>query len=569
MRSIAGMLLVLAGLMPCLPGRAQNEQLMKMAHQADQYLSRMVPFGFNGAVLIAHGENILLNKGYGLADPSTQMPNGPGVIYSLGSIVKPFTATLVMRMVQEGSLSTEDSLSSFFPALPENKQAITIHHLLSHSSGLPGALGPDDEFITKKDYLQRVRDVPLEFEPGSRYQYSNVGFTILAMIIEEVTGKSYEEYLREEILVPAGMEQTGYRMVDWERNKMAHNLSGGKDNGTFLERAHYPTWHLVGNGGMLTTTRDMHRFYLLLKGDRLLSPATKERMFTPVFMEDAYGWVNIDQGEILQHNGGSSDGNGALFRWFPKDDICMMIFTNSTFQNRPGFEAVQQPLEDILFGQEITMPPEVSAYDSGYPDRFEGSYEGSDGILFDIHPDRKTLQLVPNNQQAISLLFNSPDASVDWTIWNEKLHHILKNGIERGNFTMFGEITGNPEQLKQEILNEIQMEGYIKPGVKVLYTLETDPGSCVSVAAISDNHFEDMCMLFHMHFKEDQFTGMGVNFGGTGFPELTLIPTGADQFQGYNFKLNRGCSIHIATNSPNGPSTFSVNGGPEISIQKL
>lgn len=569
MRSISVFLLTLAALISHLPGRAQRMQITEMAGQADMYLTRMEPFGFNGTVLIACGEHILLNKGYGLADPSSQLPNGPDIGYSLGSIVKPFTATLVMHLVQEGRLSTDDQIKTFFSEAPLDKASVTIHQLLSHSSGLPGAVGPDDEFITKEDYLKRVWDATPDFEPGANYQYSNVGYTLLAMIIEKVTGRSYEEYLREKILVPAGMMHTGYTMVDWERARVAHNSSGGKDNGTFLERAHYPTWHLIGNGGMLSTTADMHQFYQLLKGDKLLSDDIKERMFTPVFMEDAYGWVNIDRGDILQHNGGSSDGNGALFRWFPKDDICMMIFTNSTFQNRPGFEAVQQPLEDILFGQEVAMPPEVPPYESGSMDQCKGSYKSADGSLFDIHADLKTLQIVPKNQQALSLFFNSPNGSIDWIGWNEKLHHILKTGIEKGDFVMFGDITGNPDQLKREILNEIQMEGYNKPEIRVLYSLEKMPGSHVSVVAISEDQFQGEWLLLHMHFNDGQFIGMGVNFGEMGLPELTLIPVSDTQFTAYNFNLHRGGGIEFEFDNPTGLKAISVNDGPVIRITRL
>jgi len=102
----------------------------------------------------------------------------------------------------------------------------------------------------------------LSFTPGDNYSYFNVGFTLLAMIIEKITGMTYEQYLKTTILDPAEMNNTGYS-VDWKRTNLAHNISDGEDNGTFLERQYFPTWYLIGNGGLLSTTNDMFTFSFL------------------------------------------------------------------------------------------------------------------------------------------------------------------------------------------------------------------------------------------------------------------------------------------------------------------
>jgi CubicO group peptidase (beta-lactamase class C family) len=156
------------------------------AAKADEYLSRMVPFGFNGAVLISSKEGVIINNGYGYANPKQKILNTDETVFSLGSIVKPFTATLTMRLVQEGELSLENTLSDFFADIPEDKANISIHHLLSHSSGLPSAIGMDTAYISKQNYLSEAMDSELNFAPGGNYSYSNVGFTLLSMIIERL-----------------------------------------------------------------------------------------------------------------------------------------------------------------------------------------------------------------------------------------------------------------------------------------------------------------------------------------------------------------------------------------------
>ena len=531
---------------------------------ADTYLSRMVPFGFNGTVLIAEKDKIVLNKGYGMAEREQGIPNGPDIIYSLGSIVKPFTATLIMKLVQDRQIELTDPLAKFFPDVPSDKKSIEIHHLLSHSSGFPEAIGSDKEYITKENYIHEVWETPLAFIPGAYYLYSNVGFTMLAMVVEKVTGKNYEEYLFETILKPAGMKNTGYTLPDWDITKLAHNFFAGHDNGTFMDREFYPTWNLIGNGGMLSTTEDMYRFYRLIKSNKLLTAETKNKMFTPVFMEDAYGWVNIDNGEIIQHNGGGSDGNGAVFRWFPKDDLFLMIFTNSTFQDKPGFLSVEQPLQDIIFGKEILLPPEVIEISEAVSlEKFEGSYQLSGGAEFTLQNELRTFKFHPENQQAVSLLFNMHEGSSDWIAWNNKISSIMKAVVEEEKYDSLAKITEDPDRLKELIENEIKMEGYEKPRIRVLFSIQINPRIFMTMTAISEEIFDEESMLMQLYFENEQFTGMGINFGRARLPEMTFVPVCLDLFTGYNFSFNRECTLRIRYDQSGLVSSMIFNNGPE------
>jgi CubicO group peptidase (beta-lactamase class C family) len=552
--------------LPCT-SQSQNLNLNEKIENTDNYLARLEPFGFNGTILIAEREKILLNKGYGMASPEQGIANGPEIIYSLGSIVKPFTATMIMKLFQDGHIQLIDNLGQFFPDLPEDKQDITIHHLLSHSSGLPGAIGPDTEYISKENFIRKVWDAPLAFRPGKRYRYSNVGYTLLAMILESISGKSYEQYLYETVLEPAGMENTGYTLPDWDLEKIAHNLSNGTDNGSFLDRSHFLTCHRIGNGGMLSTTEDMYRFYLFIKNNEFLTAETKKIMFTPVFMEDAYGWVNINNGKIIQHDGGSIDGNGAIFRWFPKDDLFIMIFTNSTFQGRPGFVTVQLPLEQILFGNEFPFPPEFNVVKRQLSlEKYDGFYTLSDGAEFIIQSGFRNIRLVPENQHAVNLLFNTPERPMNWKSWNNKISRIMKAVVEEGTYEGLTEITHDPDILKREIMNEIEMEGYKHPKIKVLFSLQVNPEIMVTRIAVSGTKFTGESMLMQLFFKNHQYVGMGVDFGNLSMPDMTFVPVGNDQFAGYNFRFNKECSIKVTYDQDRIPSGFSFNKGIHLAV---
>ena len=522
-----------------------NKIERSIAEKGDLYLQRMVPFGFSGAVLISNQENILLNKGYGYADTEKNIYNSSETVFSLGSIVKPFTATLTMSLVQEGKLSLESTLGDFFTNVPNNKLRITIHHLLSHTSGFPGAIGMDQEYISTQDYERQAMNTEILFAPGESYAYSNVGFTLLAMIIEKTTAMTYEKYLRKMILDPAGMKNTGYSL-QWDEAKLAHNYSNAIDNGTFLDRQHFPTWHLIGNGGMISTTEDMYKFYLFMKNGNLLSEKSKKLMWTPIFMEDAYGWVSIDEGEILQHNGGSLDGNGAVMKWYPKEGIFMMIFSNSTMNEKLGFEMVEGPLENLLFSDEISVPPAIRPIELADFKDISGEYIAGDNAKFIIEKKERDFTIFVKNQQSISLFFDLGNSSEYVTEdWNTKIGDIMRLAISDKKYERLSAITSKPDKLMKTIVDELAMEGYENPESKVLYSSRIDDKKTKTIVAISDSNFDGPSMLFHMIFKNGIYAGIGVDFGMASAPMLSAIPISLDQLIAYDFDRNIAVDIRI------------------------
>ena len=184
--------------------------------RVDSYLAPYVKGkNFLGAVLVAQGDRVLVNRAYGAASYELQVPNSPETRFHIASVSKPFTAAAILLLEQRGMLHVSDPVSRFLPAFP-NGQKITLQHLLTHTSGITN-VNNLPEYATASRFAQTpatlielFQSKPLGFEPGTKYEYSNSNYNILAFVIEQVSGKSYGEFLRENIFVPLGLQDTGH-----------------------------------------------------------------------------------------------------------------------------------------------------------------------------------------------------------------------------------------------------------------------------------------------------------------------------------------------------------------------
>jgi len=291
---------------------------------------------FSGIMLLGAEGKIKINIGSGFADRSMEIPFTDSSLYTIGSITKPITATSILILLQQGKLGLNDKLSTYFKNVPKDKQDITIHHLLTHSSGLPGAIGNDYEKLDAEKFQARAWEHPILFAPGGGYEYSNVGYSLLGMIIEIVSGQSYSQFLQENIFQPAGMTTAGYRNNAADYRLLCHGYNpDGSDWGTSHDKQwdkEEPYWNLKANGGIIMSAMDMYHWYLALRGNTILTPELLKMQTTPYTDEGGgsfygYGYAVDQQGDCVQHNG----SNGifkADFRWFPKADFFLFAATN-------------------------------------------------------------------------------------------------------------------------------------------------------------------------------------------------------------------------------------------------
>ncbi|HVT37679.1 MAG TPA: serine hydrolase domain-containing protein [Gemmatimonadaceae bacterium] len=240
--------------------------------------------GFSGVVLVARNGELLLKKGYGFADRARHVHMTARSVIQIGSNTKDFTMSAILQLIDRGKLGKDDPIAKYFPDVPDDKKEITIWQLMMHRAGFPQHLGEDFDPVTREEEIRHALAVPLLFAPGQDQKYSNVGFSLLAAIIETVSGQRYDEYVRDNLLRPIGLRETGYLLPGFDPARIAHGYNGDVDMGTKLSHGYLkdgPYWNLRGNGGMLSTVSDMYRFYQALFGAKLFSEAVRDLRFRP------------------------------------------------------------------------------------------------------------------------------------------------------------------------------------------------------------------------------------------------------------------------------------------------
>jgi len=395
-----------------LAANALAQSSTDAAQKLDEYMSRLAQFGFSGTVLAAKNDQIILNRGYGWADKENAIANTSETVFSTGSITKQFTAAAILKLEMQGKLRTEDGIGKYLEGVPEDKQAITLHHLLTHTSGLE----PDDgggNAPEREAFVQETLARPLASAPGKSFEYSNAGYGLLAAIIEKVSGQTYEQYLQENLFKPAGMNHTGYRLPQWQAEKVARWYVGERANGSPLGRP-FPNWTTLGSGEVLSTTSDMFKWHQALAGETVLSAAAKKKLYTPVFRNYAYGWdvVQSPYGLLITHDGGNTLGVGADFRRFVDSSVVIMAFCNDGGETMLLGEA-RRNITRLVFGKEVEMPPAVLAVDSTALAQYLGTFVLPSGAKLVVANKKRQLVLNADGQEAFNLLHGTSGSNFE------------------------------------------------------------------------------------------------------------------------------------------------------------
>ena len=408
------------------PAAGQDKPVVsgETGRRLDEYLSRLEKFGYSGGALAVRGKDVLLMKSYGPGDASRRVPLTTGSVYNLGSITKQFTAAAILTLEMQGRLSVTDPVSKYLGAVPADKSGITLHHLLTHSAGLESDFAPTDyDPVGRDEYVRRALQSKLLFAPGAGYEYSNAGYSLLAAIVEIVSGQGYEAYVTERVLKPAGMRETGYKLPKWAPDRIAHGYQEGQDWGTILERIQEPDapyWTLRGNGGLHTTLGDMLAWHRALATDVVLSADARAKYFKPYVAEGpaglshyAYGWAvgkSARGTAVVQHNG----GNGiyvAEFVRFPEEDA--MLFVTSTDTTIPATPVVEN-LETMLFGGTVVLPPRVVGLAADRLSALSGEWRLPGGGVLSVAVHDGALDVRPRGQEAFAALAALPPARAAW-----------------------------------------------------------------------------------------------------------------------------------------------------------
>ena len=290
--------------------------------------------------IMKNGE-IVLAKGYGLANVEHQVAVKPETIFQSGSMGKQFTATAVMMLVEEGKVSLDDKITKYFPDAPESWRNITVRHLLTHTSGLGDY--PDD-FDLRRDYtedelVQRIRTIPLAFQPGEKWSYSNLGYVMLGVLIHKVSGKFYGDFLQERVFKPLGM--TTARVIS-EADVVPNRAAGYRLVNGELKNQDWvsPTLNTTADGALYLTVYDMAKWDAALYTEKLLKRSSLEQMWTAVKLNDGktfpygFGWAlgEVRGHHIIEH-GGAWQGFKSQISRYVDDKLTIVVFANQARAN--------------------------------------------------------------------------------------------------------------------------------------------------------------------------------------------------------------------------------------------
>jgi CubicO group peptidase (beta-lactamase class C family) len=334
------------------------DELVSLYHKYQQ---------FNGAVLVAENGKVIYKKGFGLANMEWNIPNQPDTKFRLGSITKQFTAALILQLVEEGKIKLDGKVSDYLPDYRKDTGArITIHNLLSHTSGLPNYTAAPGFFqnvsrnpYAVDDFVKQYASGDLEFEPGTKFNYSNSGYFLLGAIIEKVTGNAYEKVLQEKILDPLGMKNTGY---DHYGTILSKRAAGYVKTPRGYENAPYLDMTIPYSAGSLySTVEDLFLWDQALYGDKVLSNASRELMFKPNLDNYGYGFgirkASLGPSKIvvpvIEHNGGINGFSTTIVRLV--GDKRLIVLLDNTSQGR-YLDRITLAITNILYNQPYESP---------------------------------------------------------------------------------------------------------------------------------------------------------------------------------------------------------------------
>jgi len=379
---------------------------------------------------------------------------------------------------------------------------------------------------------------------------------VLAAVVEKVSGKSYEAFLRENIFDPAGMMKTGYVLPKFQKSKLPHGYNGEKDEGTPLDHTWSPAgpyWNLIGNGGILSTSGDMYKWFNALQGTKVLSVEAKEKLFKPFLNNYAYGWnvTTTPNGKLIGHSGSNDGGFSARVYWYPEKDVVVVTLSNAGeyFGGMMQAGVVSNKLSSLVFSDqyvgERTSP--VVNVDAAAIKKYEGIYTLASGAKFNVSTIDGRLVVDPIGQDAIDALVGSDNQARNSTTAQAQK---IVAGIVKSDFTA----------LRDSLTSEDSFNRYRPYFEKLLKTWETSDGALknfevlgtgptwwsetVVPATIVRLNYAKASHIFRFQWRDDKISGIG----GEGIKTPVTVPlrmASNNTFYGWHLVLARNVRIRF------------------------
>ncbi|MEM8726072.1 MAG: serine hydrolase [Pseudomonadota bacterium] len=374
---------------------------------------------FMGAVLVAKDGEVLLNRAWGMADLEWSTPNTALTKFRIGSVTKQFTAVAILLLQEQGKLSLDDPISRHMEGTPEAWEAITLRHLLHHTAGLPNVTSLDGfgrlKYLptTQDELIATFSDLPLEFEPGSKWKYSNSGYVLLSRVVANASGETYSDFIRANLLDPLDMKETGLDRSDVVLLKRA---AGYSPSSTGVVNADYVDMGIpTGAGAMYSTTGDLLKWQRGVYGGQVLSAESLAQYTTPSPLdavgEDKYALgiiVEDDEDGKAYYHGGGIEGFNAWLGYDPEEKATVVVLANL---NGGAASQLGGKLMQLARGAEVTLPSERVATELAPADfaQFEGVYAIAPAFKITIFQDGGKLMAQGTGQPASEIFAEGPD----------------------------------------------------------------------------------------------------------------------------------------------------------------
>jgi CubicO group peptidase (beta-lactamase class C family) len=338
--------------------------------ELDQLMASAFPSGAPGAaVIVQKGGQILMRKGYGMANIEWSLPAAPDTVFRSGSVTKQFTAVSILMLVEQGKLDLQDPLEKFSPGYPTQGHTITVEHLLTHTSGIQSytsmkewqsAWGKEFKLDELIDFF---KSQPMGFAPGKKWSYNNSAYVLLGAVIEKAAGLPYDQFLEKNIFEPLGMKQTCLELPGRIIPKRAAGYQ--KKGETIANAAYISMTQPLGAGGMVSTVDDLACWDSALYGGKLVSAEQLRRAHTRLRLSDGstedygYGWgIHEYQGiEMIEHGGGIHGFSCHIMR-VPTQKIFAAVLTNSENPAKNPSELTFHAVTTLL-GMPLRVPPTI------------------------------------------------------------------------------------------------------------------------------------------------------------------------------------------------------------------
>jgi CubicO group peptidase (beta-lactamase class C family) len=401
-----------------------------LSTKVDEYMNALVKLDrFSGAIMIAQGGRVLVSKGYGMANLEEDVPCTPQTKFLIGSMTKQFTAMAVMILQERGKLSVQDPICKYLTDCPAAWQQVTIHHLLTHTSGIPDFFRFDYKKTmasprTLNQFVEMFKDKPLDFTPGSKLGYSGSGYILLGVIVGKASGQTYESFVKENIFTPLQMTNSGF--AD-NLSVIKHFAIGyARRNNAYLHADYEDRSTVTADGNNLySTVGDLLLWDQALYTEKLVSKKSLEAIFTPYTPEQfywhgyirfGYGWrtARLFNRRLVFHTG-HSFGFITYIGRYPDDNGSVIILSNV---ENASLRRASRDLAAIVFGERYNLPRAPVKVNPQLYAAYVGQYQAPDGYRFNIERENDKLIIVPAPGIKIDLI---PQSDTEFEIFTGTL----------------------------------------------------------------------------------------------------------------------------------------------------